>query len=71
MKGTRRKGSRRPRLNYHNQIERLLSLGEVMSTRNRQACMKKAIIVDDAKVVCGDRVKRPSIISAYSAGDTV
>ena len=67
VKGKKSRG--RPRLNYHNQIERILSVGEVRSPRNRRACMKRAMTVDDAKVVCRDRVKWGSIISAYPARD--
>ena len=39
----RRQGRVKPRLNYHNQIERIFPVSEVRSPQNRRICMKRAI----------------------------
>jgi hypothetical protein len=39
--------------------------GQVKSTRNRRACMRNLMKVEEAKGVCKDRSKWKEVISAY------
>ena len=65
--GCRSRG--RPRLTYHDQINRALEEGDVRSFKNRRACMKRVMNVNEASEVCKDRVMWRSVLSAYPARD--
>ena len=49
----------------HYQIGDVLKKGRVLSTLNRQVCMKRLMDVEEAKVVSQDRSKWKDVISAY------
>jgi hypothetical protein len=56
-------------LTYIDQIGNLLKRGQIKSTRNRRACMNRLMSVEEAQVVCQDRGKWRSVISAYPGRD--
>jgi hypothetical protein len=50
---------------FLDQIGEILEKGQVRSTRNRRACMRNLMAVEEAKGVCKDRSKWKEVISAY------
>ena len=67
VNGNVRRG--RPRRTYEDQIREVLVKGSVRSTKNRRACMKRCMGVEEAKEVCLDRSKWRSVVSAYPRGE--
>jgi hypothetical protein len=58
-------GRRRPCRIFLDQIREFLEKGQVKSTRNRRACMRNLMTVEEASGVCKDRSKWKEVISAY------
>ena len=63
------RGRGRPRHTFQDQIDRVLSEGDVRSHKNRRACMKRVMSVREASEICKNRTLWRSILSAYPARD--
>jgi hypothetical protein len=61
-------GSGRPGRLFLDQIGEVLEKSQVKSTRNRRACMRNLMKVQEAKGVCKDRSMWKEVMSAYSNG---
>jgi hypothetical protein len=61
-------GRGRPRRAFLDQIGEVLETTQVKSTRNRRACIRNSMTVEEAKGVSKDRSKWKKVISAYPKG---
>ena len=66
--GIRKRG--RPRVSWLDHVDQILKEGNVRSTRNRRACIRNGMNVNEAKEVCRDRGSWRSVLSAYPSRDT-
>ncbi|GBP21692.1 hypothetical protein EVAR_16240_1 [Eumeta japonica] len=58
----------RPKISYADNINSILKEGQSLSTRNRQAYMKRLMDVSEAREIFKDRTMWKSIISIYPTG---
>jgi hypothetical protein len=61
-------GRGRPRQTILDQIAEVLEKDQVKSTRNRRACMRNLMTVEEAKGVCKNRSKWKEVVPAYPKG---
>ena len=65
-----KRGRGRPRLNFENTLSKILEEGHVKNMRTpRRVCVKRLMIVDEAKEVCRDRSVWRSVLSDCPARD--
>ncbi|GBP34263.1 hypothetical protein EVAR_13401_1 [Eumeta japonica] len=61
-------GKGRPRKPYAVHISGILKKGQILSTRNRRAYIKRMVDVSEAREICKDRTMSKSIVVFYPLG---